>query len=211
MAVTIDARRESLERVTEAVRRVASAGGVIIFPTDTVYGIGCDPARESSIARIYAAKGRPAHKPLSLHLATVQELLEYAADNPSARRAAEALLPGPLTIIVRRPPFVSPRVTADGPTLGLRVPDDTLCRAILEASGPLAATSANLSGAAPYTGGEQGHEQLPDADLIVEAGPTPRGVASTVIDLSGEQPVLIREGSLPRAQVEAVLGSLRTP
>ncbi|TAM77438.1 threonylcarbamoyl-AMP synthase [bacterium] len=211
MVVTLDARREPLERITEAARRVASAGGVIIFPTDTVYGIGCDPTREPAIARIYAVKGRPAHKPLSLHLATVAELLEYTEGNQRARQAAKALLPGSLTIIVRRPPFVSPRVTAGGETLGLRVPDDALCRAILEASGPLAATSANLSGEPPYTGGEQGSEPPLDADLIVEAGPTRRGVASTVIDLSGEEPVLVREGSLPRREVEAVIGPLRTP
>lgn len=210
MAVILDARCEPLERITEAARRVVSAGGVIIFPTDTVYGIGCDPTSEPAITRIYAAKGRPAHKPLSLHLATIAELLEYTEDNERAREAAKALLPGPLTIIVRRPPFVSARVTAGSETLGLRVPDDALCRAILEASGPLAATSANLSGEPPYTGGDQGREQLPDADLIVEAGPTPRGVASTVIDLSGERPLLIREGSLPRREVEAVIGPLRT-
>lgn len=205
----MDARREPLERITEAARRVASAGGVLIFPTDTVYGIGCDPTREAAIARIYAAKGRPAHKPLSLHLASVAELLEYAGGNERAVRAARALLPGPLTLIVRRPAFVSARVTAGGETLGLRVPDHALCRAILEATGPLAATSANLSGEPAYAGcGGEG--ELPDADLAVEAGATDHGMASTVIDLSGEEAILIREGSLPRERVEAVIGPLRT-
>lgn len=208
--LTLDARTEPLERITEAARRVISAGGLVIFPTDTVYGIGCDPTRETAIARIYAAKGRPAHKPLSLHLATVAELLEYTDENVKANEAAKAFLPGPLTIIVRRPAFVSPRVTAGGGTLGLRVPDHTLCRAILEATGPLAATSANISGEPAYTGSAVGQGGLPDADLVVEAGPTPRGVASTVIDLSEDEPVLVREGSLPRAEVEAVIGPLRT-
>ncbi|MDE2573362.1 MAG: threonylcarbamoyl-AMP synthase [bacterium] len=208
--LTLDTRREPLERITEAAHRVIAAGGVLIFPTDTVYGIGCDPTREAAIARIYAAKGRPAHKPLSLHLASVAELLEYTDENERAQKAARAFLPGPLTVIVRRPPFVSRSVTAGGETLGLRVPDHALCRAILEASGPLAATSANFSGQAPYLGDAAAPDELPDADLVVEGGATPLGQASTVIDLSGESPLLIREGSLARESVEAVIGPLRT-
>ena len=116
----------------------------MILPTDTVYGIGCDPAQPEAIARIFTLKGRPEYKPLALHLASVSELLEYAGDNRLAALAARHFLPGPLTIVVRRPDFVDERVSAGLRTVGLRVPAQNLCLAVLERTGPLAATSANL-------------------------------------------------------------------
>src|SRR5581483_4223170 len=116
---------------------VIFSGGTVIFPTDTVYGIGCDPYNSSAIAKIYASKERPAGKPLSLHLATVNEFLEYLRDAPaSVTNAVRRLLPGPVTIIVRRPAFIHEDVTAGLSTLGFRVPDNDLCRHILDRCGP---------------------------------------------------------------------------
>ncbi|HXP92578.1 MAG TPA: L-threonylcarbamoyladenylate synthase [Candidatus Binatia bacterium] len=191
-----------VEELVERVARVVADGGTVIFPTDTVYGIGADPMQPDALARIYTAKARPRDKPLSLHFATVAEALEYVdvASAPLVRR----LLPGPLTVIVRRPAFVSENVTAGLPTVGLRVPDHPLCSALLERCGPLAATSANVSTMPAYEGnGDAG--ALPEADVFVDAGPTPRRGESTVIDISGPQPKLVREGVVSLKDIEAIL------
>lgn len=191
----IDAGKETPERVADEVAQVIYGGGTVIFPTDTVYGIGCDPFRSDAIDRIYGAKKRPDSKPLSLHVATVAEFLEYLAGNAMGTLAARRLMPGPVTIIVRRPAFLSEDISSGLATIGFRVPDDPLCSAILERVGPLAATSANTSGMRPYYGAGD-VETLPPADLHVENGPTKYAAESSVIDLSSSAPRLLREGVL---------------
>jgi L-threonylcarbamoyladenylate synthase len=193
VANVIDARKESQARVVEEVANVVLHGGTVIFPTDTVYGIGCDPYDIIAIARIYGAKERPANKPLTLHLGSTAEFAEYVQDYRDALAAGRRLFPGPVTIIVPKPAFIEQDVTAGLPTLGFRVPDDPLCSAILERCGPLAATSANLSGAQAYYGGGD-WDALPPADLLVENGPTRYARESTIIDMTGLQPVMLREG-----------------
>jgi L-threonylcarbamoyladenylate synthase len=206
----VEAKGGPAKLVAEMAARVVQRGGTVIFPTDTVYGIGCDPVTPGAVARIFALKNRPAHKPLSLHLASVEELLEYAPGNAFARELADSFMPGPLTTIVRRPPHVARTVTAGADTLGLRVPRHALCRVILERCGPLAATSANLSGLPAYTGDSFATE-LPDADLFVDDGPTPLGAESTVVDVSGEVPRLVREGAISVVMLEHVLGRIELP
>lgn len=201
----IDARKESYARVVEEVAGVVFAGGTVIFPTDTVYGIGCDPFNQGAIARIYGAKQRPGHKPLSLHLATTAEFLEYAKPYPNVIAAARRLMPGPVTIIIPRPAFIDQSVTSGLPSLGFRVPDDTLCSAILERCGPLAATSANTSGERAYYGGGD-WETLPPADLLVENGPTKFRRDSTVIDMTGAETIVLREGVVSVERLTELLG-----
>ena len=186
---------------------VVKRGGVVIFPTDTVYGIGCSPTSPAGIERIYAAKGRPRDKPLALYFAAVEQMLEYAPNDPAALALARAFLPGPLTIVVRRPPFVAAELVCGLQTLGLRVPDHALCMRLLARCGPLAATSANRSGEPAHTGDPVTRGELPEADFLIEAGPSPLGVASTVVDLSGEAPRLIRAGSIPLEAIERVLAA----
>jgi L-threonylcarbamoyladenylate synthase len=193
VANVIDARKESHARVVEEVASVVQHGGTVIFPTDTVYGIGCDPYDPTAIARIYGAKERPANKPLTLHLASLAEFSEYVHDYRDALAAGRRLLPGPVTIIVPKPAFIDQDVTAGLPTLGFRVPDDSLCGAILERCGPLAATSANISGARAYYGAGD-WDALPPADLLIENGPTRYERESTIIDMTGPQPIVLREG-----------------
>jgi L-threonylcarbamoyladenylate synthase len=193
VAEVVDARVASLETVIEAAARVVFAGGLLIFPTDTVYGIGCDPMDLDAVDRIYGSKRRPGVKPLTLHVGSVAEFLEHVGKNALAVLAAKRLLPGAVTLIIERPSFVSPEVTSGLATLGFRVPDDPLTRAILERCGPLATTSANPSGEAAYRGGG-GWEGLPEADLLIENGPTRHLLESTVIDLTGPQARVLREG-----------------
>jgi L-threonylcarbamoyladenylate synthase len=201
----IDARKESHARVAEEVASVIFGGGTVIFPTDTVYGIGCDPYDLRAVPRIYGAKDRPQTKPLSLHLATLREFLEYVSDRRVIAAVARRLMPGPVTIIIPRPAFIDREVTSGLPTLGFRVPDDPLCATILERCGPLAATSANLSGERAYYGGGDG-QSLPAADLLVENGPTRYQRDSTVIDMTGMQPVVLREGVVSIERLTELLG-----
>ncbi len=207
---TIDSKRLRAGAIADAVASVVQRGGIVIFPTDTVYGIGCDPVRPDAVEKIYSLKHRPRTKPLALHIASVEEMLEYAPGNRMARALAEAFLPGPLTVIVRRPSFVGTDVTAGLDTVGLRVPKHELCRAILERNGPLAATSANFSGEPAFVGNGFVRE-LPAADLRIDDGPTPLGVESTVVDVSGERARMVREGAVGVAMLERIVGRVERP
>jgi len=200
---TLRTHRVSVGRIADAVAATIGRGGVAIFPTDTVYGIGCDPWREDAVARIYALKRRRIEKPLTLHVATVDELLEYAPGRSLAADLARAFLPGPLTLVVPRLPFLGPWLAAGRSTIGMRVPKHPVCAAILERCGPLAATSANLSGQPAFTGGDP--SGLPRADVCVDDGAAPLGIESTIIDVSGFEPRVLREGAIGIEMLEAVL------
>ncbi len=202
---TVETHLMEPARIADAVAGIVQNGGLAIFPTDTVYGIGCDPWRADAVERIYRAKGRPADRPLSLHFATVEELLEYVAGNELAAEAARAFLPGPLTIVARRPSFVGQWVTPGRSTIGLRVPKHHLCATILERCGPLAATSANRSGEPAFVGAGIA-SALPEADMRVDDGPVPLGIESTVVDVSEKNVRLIREGAIDVKSLEAALG-----
>jgi L-threonylcarbamoyladenylate synthase len=206
----IDARKESHARVVEEVANIIFAGGTVIFPTDTVYGIGCDPYNVAAVERIYGAKDRPASKPLSLHVATLAEFMEYAKPYREIMGVARRLMPGPVTIIIPKPSFIDHEVSAGLRTLGFRVPDDALCSQILERCGPLSATSANTSGQSPYYGAGE-WEALPPADLLVENGLTKHQRDSTVIDMTGTQPVVLREGVVSVQRLTELLGPALRP
>lgn len=207
----LDARASSAGDIADEAARVIFSGGLLIFPTDTVYGIGCDPYDIGAVDKIYGSKRRPDSKPLTFHVGSVAEFLEFARDNPLAVLAAKRLLPGPVTLIVRRPQWVSDEITSGFPTLGFRVPDDALCRTILERCGPLATTSANISGAQAYRGDGDDREQLPPADLLIENGPTRYRLESTVIDLTGPQPRMLREGVVTFEELTEKLGAVARP
>lgn len=203
----LDARTEALDFVVEECARVIFAGGTIIFPNETSYGIACDPYRSTAVDSVYRAKKRPDERPLTLHVATPAEFLEFAPGNAAAILAAKRLLPGPVILIVRKPAFISDGVTAGMATLGFRVPDEPLAHAILERCGPLAVTSANQSGAPPYRGGENTAE-LPSADLLVLNGPTRYEGEASIVDLSGTPARLLREGVMKYDRIAELLGSV---
>jgi L-threonylcarbamoyladenylate synthase len=181
---TLDAHVESLERVVEACAQVIFDGGTIVFPNDTTYCLARDP---------YRVQGN--NEPLELLIASPAEFLEYAPGNPLAILASKRLLPGPVTLIVRCPACISDDIAAGATTVGLRVPDEPLARAILERAGPLAATSI------------QGHTQ-DGADLVIENGPTRYSNESTVVDLTGRYARLVREGAVPHARLAELLGPI---
>jgi len=200
----LDARKAPIDDILEAAARVIFSGGVIIFPTDTVYGIGCDPFEIAAIERIFAAKGRDASKPLTFHLGTVVEYLEYTKGHQLGEYVGKRLLPGPVTLILPKPEWVNPVITGGMRTLGFRIPDDALSCAILDRCGPLATTSANESGRPAYRG-EGDREPLPAVDLFIESGPTRYRRESSVLDLTTDPPRLLREGVLSYEDLTAKL------
>ena len=206
----IDARAATAEETGEEVARVLFSGGTVILPNDTSYLIGCDPYDSQAIDRVYVAMGRPDNRPLTMHVATPQEFLEYAVDNPLAALAAKRLLPGPVILLVRKPKFVSDELAAGLHTLAFRVPDDPFARGVLERCGPIAGTTANPRGGARYLG-EDDRSMLPDADLMVEHGPTRYNSESSIIDLSGKHPRLLREGVVSERRLCELLGPIERP
>lgn len=206
----IDATIERLEDVAEEVARTVFAGGTVIFPTDTSYAIGCDPYRSDAIDRVYAAVGRPDIRPLTIHVATAQEFLEYARDNQRAMLVARRLLPGPLIMLIRKPAFLGDELTAGLRTVAFRVPDDALAQALLDRCGPLAGTTVHQQRGRRYLGDDE-QDALPAADLLVKHGPTRYESESTIIDLTGLQPRLLREGVLRENRLSELLGPIERP
>ncbi|MDP9025878.1 MAG: L-threonylcarbamoyladenylate synthase [Candidatus Eremiobacteraeota bacterium] len=203
----IDARTERIEHVVEECARIVFSGGTIVFPNDASYGLACDPHRSEAIDRIYHAKGHPDHKPLTLYVATPAEFLEYARGNSIAPLAAKRLLPGPVTLVVRKPGFISEELTAGMPTLGLRVPDDAIAHAILERCGPLAVSRANLNGRPQYRGNGN-LENLATCDLLIEGGPPLYELESSIVDLTVSPPRLLRAGAMSFERLSELLGPL---
>ncbi len=200
-------------RGTDVARAAAllSAGRLVAFPTETVYGLGADASREDAVDRIFAAKGRPRAHPLIVHLAPGARLEDWAAEVPElARRLAAAAWPGPLTLILRRGPRAAAAVTGGADTVGLRVPAHPLALALLRAvGGGVAAPSANRFGAvSPTTADHVVADLRGDVDYVLDGGPCEVGVESSIVDLSRGRPVLLRPGGLPREAIEAIAGPL---
>ena len=190
---------------------VLAAGGLVAFPTETVYGLGADASRDDAVARIFVAKGRPQHHPLIVHLAPGAPLEPWAREIPEvARRLAAAAWPGPLTIILRRGPRVAAATTGGNDTVGIRVPSHPVAQALLAAfGGGVAAPSANRFGAvSPTTADHVAAELAGRIDYLLDGGACEVGVESTIVDLSRAHPTLLRPGGLARAAIEAIVGPL---
>ena len=203
-----------IEKATEQALETAAAllreGLLVAFPTETVYGLGCDATNGRAVAAIYAAKGRPRFNPLIVHLATAAQADQHAVMSPLAARLAAAFWPGPLTLVLERraQSTLSDLITAGLDSVALRVPDHPVAHALLEkVDRPLAAPSANRSGHLSPTRAEHVLADLGDsAAMILDGGATAHGLESTVIDARGSVPVLLRPGAIPAETIEAVLG-----
>jgi L-threonylcarbamoyladenylate synthase len=194
--------------VAEAVG-VLRGGGVIALPTETVYGLAGDVANAAAIARVYAIKGRPAGHPLIVHAHDVDALAGYVAEiTPELRVLAARFWPGPLTAIVARGPRTPRFVTGGQDTVAVRVPDHPLALAILRGfGGALAAPSANRFGRISPTSAEHVRADLGGAvDFVVDGGPARVGVESTIVDLTGTVPAVLRAGAITASQLGAALG-----
>ena len=182
-------------------------GGLVAFPTETVYGLGADADNAAALARLYAVKGRPGEHPVIVHVGAPAQLDEWAADVPvAARRLGDALWPGPLTLVVRRAARVLDGVTGGGDTVGVRVPDQPVALALLRAfGGGIAAPSANRFGhVSPTTADDVRADLGDDVDVVLDDGPCTVGVESTIVDCTGDELVILRPGGVTRELVEKV-------
>ncbi|MEW6513007.1 MAG: L-threonylcarbamoyladenylate synthase [Pseudomonadota bacterium] len=198
---------------SEIERAVAllKQGELVAFPTETVYGLGADARNPQAVAKIFAAKGRPADHPLIVHIPDVSHLDRWARDiSPAARAVAEKFWPGPLTLILKRHPDVPDCVTGGQDTVGLRVPNHPIALELLHAfNGGIAAPSANKFGRISPTTAQHVRDDLGDAvSLVLDGGPCQVGIESTIVDMSGERTTVLRPGMLAGFDIGLLLGRM---
>jgi L-threonylcarbamoyladenylate synthase len=197
--------------VNEVARGAAilRAGGLVAFPTETVYGLGADASSAAAVARLYAVKGRPALHPVIVHFSEAGSAFEWASVVPdAARKLAAAFWPGPLSMVLERSARAGDFVTGAQASVGLRVPSHPVAQALLRAfGGGVAAPSANRFGrVSPTTAAHVRADLGGDVELVLEGGEAEVGIESTIVDLSRGAPVLLRPGHITRAALEAALG-----
>jgi L-threonylcarbamoyladenylate synthase len=198
----------------DAIRRAAQAlarGEIVAFPTETVYGLAANALDARAVAKVFAAKERPRFNPLIVHVQGLAGAGEYGLVNEAARKLAGAFWPGPLTLVMKRRSTsgIADLVSAGLDTLALRAPAHPVARALLaKAQLPLAGPSANRSGRISPTAAAHVEAELGDrAAMILDGGPCPVGIESTVVTVAGEEPALLRPGAVPREAIERVLGA----
>jgi L-threonylcarbamoyladenylate synthase len=202
--VQIDDRE--LQRAVTILR----AGGLVAFPTETVYGLGADAANDAAVKKIFAAKNRPADHPVIVHVADVAQLPRWARDIPeSAHVLARRFWPGPLTLVLYRAKHVSDTVTGGQDTIALRAPAHPIARALLERfGGGIAAPSANRYGRVSSTTAEHVRQEFgAEVDCVLDGGATDIGIESTILDVSGATPSVLRSGMITHEMLEEALGA----
>ena len=211
--VPIDPRQPSAELLRHAAT-ILREGGLVAFPTETVYGLGADALNAAAVRKIFAAKGRPSHNPLIVHVPDAAAARELVTQwPPFAQVLAARFWPGPLTLVLPRRPHLPEIVTAGLDTVAVRAPAHPVAQALLrEAQLPLAAPSANRSTELSPTRATHVERVLGErVDLILDAGPTDVGIESTVLDLSEEVPRLLRPGTISRTDIESLIGPVELP
>ncbi len=199
---------DNLKIAAEVVRN----GGLVAFPTETVYGLGANALDDEAVKRIFEVKGRPQDNPLISHLASAEDIFKYAyADENKYFSKIAGLFPAPLTVILRKCPLISNVVTAGLPNAGFRVPENLVARKFIELAGvPIAAPSANISGRPSPTKAEHVIEDLyGKVDVIIDGGPCNVGVESTIVTLATDPPVLLRPGAVTLETLSSLLGQVQ--
>ena len=196
----------SSDAIQQALK-VLQAGGLVAFPTDTVYGVGALAFDGKAVESIYKAKDRPIEKAIPILIGDAEDITKISSGVPlMAKKLAERFWPGPLTIVVPKHLSLPDSVSATN-TVGVRVPDHIVARSVLRAAGPMAVTSANLSGQpSPSTAQEVFAQLNGRIALILDGGKTPGGVPSTLVDCTGSQPIVVRQGPISLNQILAVTG-----
>lgn len=210
MSPLVTASPAEIARAADRLR----SGGLVAFPTETVYGLGANAFDERAVARVFEVKGRPHFDPLIVHVPEFDALLPLVAEvTSSARKLADRFWPGPLTLVLPKRPCVPDLVTAGCPTVAVRIPDHPTALELLRvAAVPVAAPSANLFGRISPTTAQHVQDQLGNAvDLILDGGPCRVGVESTVLQLGDEGPTLLRPGGVSLEEIEEVIGPVQIP
>ena len=189
-----DEHKEELQYAGEILRK----GGLVVFPTETVYGLGGDATNADAAQKIYAAKGRPSDNPLIIHIEKPSDAEKYCVTNPFYYRLAEKFMPGPLTIILPKKESIPSTVTGGLDSVAVRCPAQPVARALIAAAGvPIAAPSANLSGKpSPTTAEHVICDMMGRVDMVIDGGPCEIGLESTIISLNGETATLLRPGAV---------------
>lgn len=198
-----------IEEAAAALRR----GGLVAFPTETVYGLGADVLNLEAVREVFRVKGRPADNPLIVHVSGTRQLDDIVDEIPdNGKRLGEAFWPGPLTLVMKRTILVSDLVTAGLDTVAVRVPDHPVALALIRSFGEgIVGPSANLSGRPSPTTANHVYDDLRNqVDIILDAGPTAIGLESTVVDVTVDPPAILRLGGLTRERIEEVIGKVET-
>ena len=210
---TISNKKEA-SKIFDEAGEIIRSGGLVAFPTETVYGLGANGLDADACAKIYEAKGRPSDNPLILHVADYAMVKQAAAEiTPMAERVLAAFAPGPVTVILPKRDEVPSRVTGGLSTVGIRMPDNDVARALIRAARtPIAAPSANRSGRpSPTTAAAVFVDMDGKIPLILDGGPCRFGVESTIVDCTGERAEILRPGAVTREMLAEVLGELAPP
>ena len=202
--MTVTPSDQEIEKAAGILR----AGGLVAFPTETVYGLGADASNPAAVKKIFAAKGRPADHPVIVHIADMSELKHWAAEVPRAAwLLAEKFWPGPLTMVLKRSPHVNDLISGGQNSIGLRVPGHPVAQQLLKAfGGGIAAPSANKFGRLSPTTAEHVREELGDAvEMVLDGGPCDVGIESTIVDLTNDPPAILRPGRVSAQQIADAL------
>ncbi len=208
--VKIDKDKFKEEELTEASAIIRN-GGLVAFPTETVYGLGADGLNEKSVKKIYLAKERPSDNPLILHIGNIGQIDSLVGEIPEiARKCIEEFWPGPLTIIFKKSSIIPDIITAGGDSVAIRMPESSIARSLINLSStPIAAPSANRSGRPSPTSAEHVKEDmLGKIDMIIDGGETGIGLESTVLDLSVEIPIILRPGGISYEDLKTIIPHL---
>lgn len=210
--VKIDPNNIDYEILSEAAQIIKN-GGTVIFPTETVYGLGANALNEDSCDKIYKAKGRPSDNPLIVHISSIDELNKLVKEIPeNAKIMAEKFWPGPLTMIFDKKDIISYKITAGLDTVAIRMPENIIARELIRLSGcPIAAPSANTSGKpSPTTAEHVKEDMLGRVDMIIDGGSCNIGLESSVVDITTEIPTILRPGKVTKEDIEKLFGNCET-
>ena len=203
----------TIEKASDAIQKgakIINEGGLVVFPTETVYGLGANAFDERAVAKIFEAKGRPQDNPLIVHISSLEQVKDIAKDIPDKfYELASRFMPGPLTVILNKSDKIPYIVTAGGETVGIRMPDNKWARELIASSKPLAAPSANRSKHISPTTAQHVYEDLQGrVELILDDGPCGVGIESTVLDLTCETPTILRPGAITADMLLDIVGQV---
>jgi len=190
----IKIENQGLKGNLNEARNILRHGGIILYPTDTIYGLGVDAFNEEAIKRLYKLKKRPLNKPISICLHDTKWIGKVAYLNPKIEKIIDKILPGPFTIILKKKNTIPPILTGDSEKIGIRIPDNIISRELAKEF-PITTTSANISGMKTHNTIKDILRQIGKVDLALDAGPLKKREPSTVIDLTREPPKILRKGA----------------
>jgi L-threonylcarbamoyladenylate synthase len=196
-----------LDKAIKEAAAIIKAGGLVVYPTETVYGLGASAFSRIAVLKVFAAKKRPLDNPLSVAVKDMKQADEIAYVNTAARKLAKVFLPGPLTIVLKKKANLPKELTSGSGKVGIRIPRNEIALKLIKLAGPITATSANISGQHPITTADEARKQLAGrVDFVLDGGPSQIGVESTVVDVSEEGKCeILRDGAIARVTIKDTL------